>query len=28
LLAGGGESLKFLVPIQRACVTVRRCRHG
>jgi S1-C subfamily serine protease len=25
LLAGGGENLNFLVPIQRACVTIRRC---
>ena len=25
LLSGGGENLNFLVPIQRACVTVRDC---
>jgi serine protease Do len=25
LLSGGGENLNFLVPIQRACVTVRSC---
>ena len=25
LLSGGGENLNFLVPIQRACVTVRAC---
>ena len=25
LLSGGGENLNFLVPIQRACVTVRTC---
>jgi S1-C subfamily serine protease len=25
LLAGGGENLNFTVPIQRACVTLRRC---
>jgi putative serine protease PepD len=25
LLSGGGENLNFLVPIQRACVTIRRC---
>jgi S1-C subfamily serine protease len=25
LLAGGGENLNFTVPIQRACVTVRKC---
>jgi S1-C subfamily serine protease len=25
LLAGGGENLNFLVPIERACVTVRHC---
>lgn len=25
LLSGGGENLNFLVPIQRACVNVRRC---
>jgi S1-C subfamily serine protease len=25
LLAGGGENLNFAVPIQRACVKVRRC---
>jgi S1-C subfamily serine protease len=25
LLAGGGENLNFLVPIQRACVTIRKC---
>jgi S1-C subfamily serine protease len=25
LLSGGGENLNFLVPIQRACVTVRKC---
>jgi S1-C subfamily serine protease len=25
LLAGGGENLNFLVPIQRACVSVRSC---
>lgn len=25
LLSGGGENLNFLVPIQRACVTVRIC---
>ena len=24
-LSGGGENLNFLVPIQRACVTVRSC---
>jgi S1-C subfamily serine protease len=26
LLSGGGENLNFLVPIQRACVTIRSCR--
>lgn len=25
LLAGGGENLNFAVPIQRACVTIRKC---
>jgi putative serine protease PepD len=25
LLSGGGENLNFLVPIQRACVTIRHC---
>lgn len=25
LLSGGGENINFLVPIQRACVTVRQC---
>jgi S1-C subfamily serine protease len=25
LLSGGGENINFLVPIQRACVTVRSC---
>jgi S1-C subfamily serine protease len=25
LLSGGGENLNFLVPIQRACVTLRKC---
>ena len=25
LLSGGGENINFLVPIQRACVTVRAC---
>jgi S1-C subfamily serine protease len=25
LLSGGGENLNFLVPIQRACVSVRKC---
>ena len=25
LLRGGGENLNFLVPIQRACVTLRHC---
>lgn len=25
LLSGGGENLNFTVPIQRACVTIRRC---
>jgi S1-C subfamily serine protease len=25
LLSGGGENLNFAVPIQRACVTIRRC---
>ena len=25
LLAGGGENLNFLVPIRRACVTIRFC---
>lgn len=25
LLSGGGENLNFLVPIQRTCVTVRKC---
>jgi S1-C subfamily serine protease len=25
LLSGGAENLNFLVPIQRACVTVRKC---
>jgi S1-C subfamily serine protease len=25
LLSGGAENLNFLVPIQRACVTIRRC---
>ena len=25
LLSGGGENLNFLVPIQRACVTIRTC---
>jgi serine protease Do len=25
LLSGGGENLNFLVPIQRACVSVRSC---
>jgi S1-C subfamily serine protease len=25
LLAGGGENLNFLVPIQRACVAIRSC---
>ena len=25
LLSGGAENLNFTVPIQRACVTLRRC---
>jgi S1-C subfamily serine protease len=25
LVAGGGENLNFAIPIQRACVTLRRC---
>ena len=25
LLSGGGENLNFLVPIQCACVTIRKC---
>jgi S1-C subfamily serine protease len=25
LLSGGGENINFLVPIERACVTIRHC---
>jgi serine protease Do len=25
LLAGGGENVNFAVPIDRACVSIRRC---